>query len=37
MREACPTGRAHRYGEAQIRYHYLKDRAVLRALAESAP
>ncbi len=32
MRDACPRGREHRYGEAQIRYHYLKDRAVLRAM-----
>ena len=29
-RDACPTGRQHRYGEAQIRYHYLKDRQQLR-------
>jgi methylmalonic aciduria homocystinuria type C protein len=29
-RDACPTGRAHRFGEAQIRYHYLKDRSELR-------
>jgi methylmalonic aciduria homocystinuria type C protein len=26
VRDACPEGRASRYGEAQIRYHYTKDR-----------
>lgn len=30
-RDACPVGREHRYSDAQIRYHYLKDRAVLSA------
>lgn len=29
MRDACPIGRAARYGDPQIRYHYLKDRSVL--------
>jgi methylmalonic aciduria homocystinuria type C protein len=29
VRDACPAGRGHRYGEAQIRYHYAKDRSVL--------
>jgi len=29
-RDACPTGREHRYGDAQIRYHYLKDFEPLR-------
>jgi methylmalonic aciduria homocystinuria type C protein len=24
-RDACPVGRAHRYTEAQIRYHYLRE------------
>lgn len=24
-RDACPVGRAHRYTDAQIRYHYLRD------------
>lgn len=24
-RDACPTGRQHRYGSDQIQYHYLKD------------
>lgn len=31
VRDACPFGRAHRYGEAQIRYHYARDRAALVA------
>jgi methylmalonic aciduria homocystinuria type C protein len=26
MRDACPVGRDHRYGDAQIRYHYLGER-----------
>jgi hypothetical protein len=30
MRDACPVGRAERYGDLQVRYHYLKDRSVLR-------
>jgi cyanocobalamin reductase (cyanide-eliminating) / alkylcobalamin dealkylase len=29
LREACPVGRAHRYGEAQLRYHYTRDRTLL--------
>jgi methylmalonic aciduria homocystinuria type C protein len=29
MRDACPIGRGQRYGDAQVRYHYLKDRSVL--------
>lgn len=29
-RDACPTGREHRYGDAQIHYHYLKDSEQLR-------
>lgn len=29
-RDACPTGRQHRYSEPQIRYHYLEDRQQLR-------
>lgn len=33
VRDACPLGRAARYSEAQIRYHYLKDRAALDAPA----
>ena len=31
VRDACPVGRQSRYGEAQIRYHYTKDRAALMA------
>lgn len=30
VRDACPVGRAHRYSDAQIAYHYTKDRGVLR-------
>lgn len=29
MRDACPVGREHRYGDDQIGYHYRKDRSVL--------
>ncbi len=29
VRDACPVGRESRYGEAQLRYHYTKDRASL--------
>jgi methylmalonic aciduria homocystinuria type C protein len=29
VRDACPLGRAHRYGDDQIHYHYAKDRSVL--------
>ena len=29
VRDACPIGRAHRYSENQIRYHYARDRSVL--------
>jgi methylmalonic aciduria homocystinuria type C protein len=37
IRDACPLGRAHRYGDDQIRYHYGKDRAALsRAAAEAS-
>jgi cyanocobalamin reductase (cyanide-eliminating) / alkylcobalamin dealkylase len=32
VRDACPVGRTHRYGEEQIRYHYTKDRDILRRL-----
>jgi len=45
VRDACPVGRAWRYGEAQIGYHYTKDRRWLEhappvdpeARAERAP
>jgi cyanocobalamin reductase (cyanide-eliminating) / alkylcobalamin dealkylase len=30
-RDACPVGREYRYSDAQIRYHYLRDRAALAA------
>jgi methylmalonic aciduria homocystinuria type C protein len=30
VRDACPVGRASRYGEEQLRYHYTKDRKLLR-------
>lgn len=30
VREACPVGRDHRYCAQQLRYHYTKDREVLR-------
>ncbi len=30
VRDACPVGRSHRYGDEQIRYHYTKDREILR-------
>lgn len=33
VRDACSVGRAHRYSEDQIRYHYAKDRSVLARLA----
>ncbi len=35
VRDACPTGRSHRYTDDQVRYHYTKDRAVLRAAVRS--
>jgi methylmalonic aciduria homocystinuria type C protein len=31
IRDACPTGRAHRYDELQIVYHYTKERRALRS------
>lgn len=37
VRDACPLGRAARYSDAQIRYHYLKDRAALAPDAPSSP
>lgn len=30
FRDACPVGRESRYSEAQIRYHYTRDRQTLR-------
>jgi methylmalonic aciduria homocystinuria type C protein len=29
VRDACPVGRAHRYSDRQLCYHYLKDPALL--------
>ena len=29
VRDACPVGRAHRYSDQQLRYHYTNDRADL--------
>ncbi len=31
IRDACPLGKAHRYSEEQIRYHYTKDIRLLEA------
>jgi len=37
LRDACPVGRQHRYGDAQVGYHYSKQRRyLLRALAGEA-
>jgi methylmalonic aciduria homocystinuria type C protein len=30
MRDACVVGRAYRYSDDQIAYHYTKDKAILR-------
>jgi methylmalonic aciduria homocystinuria type C protein len=30
VRDACPLGRAHRYGDDQLAYHYTKDPRFLR-------
>jgi Methylmalonic aciduria and homocystinuria type C family len=37
MRDACPVGRSARYGEQQIRYHYVKDRAILHEAEKRPP
>ena len=29
VRDACPVGREHRYGDDQIGYHYRHDRTLL--------
>jgi cyanocobalamin reductase (cyanide-eliminating) / alkylcobalamin dealkylase len=34
IRDACPSGRAYRYDELQILYHYTKDRDALRRAVE---
>ena len=31
IRDACPLGKAHRYSDEQIRYHYTKDIKLLEA------
>jgi methylmalonic aciduria homocystinuria type C protein len=33
VRDACPVGGAHRYGDDQIAYHYTKDRGALTPAA----
>jgi methylmalonic aciduria homocystinuria type C protein len=33
VRDACPIGREHRYDDEQARYHYTKDREILRRAA----
>ena len=30
VRDACPVGRAHRYSDDQLAYHYTKNRGLLR-------
>lgn len=37
IRDACPIGRAYRYSDDQIRYHYIKDRRFLGTLPGMAP
>lgn len=32
VREVCPVGAEHAYGEAQTRYHYTKDRRAVRPI-----
>jgi hypothetical protein len=33
VRDACPIGSEHRFDEDQTRYHYTKDRQILRRAA----
>ncbi len=35
VRDACPIGRAHRYDDDQIAYHYTKDRRILSRLMDA--
>jgi methylmalonic aciduria homocystinuria type C protein len=35
VRDACPIGRAHRYDDDQIAYHYTKDRRILERLMDA--
>lgn len=37
VRDACPVGRASRFGEQQLRYHYGKDRGLLARAARPTP
>lgn len=37
FRASCPTGRQHRYDDAMLRYHYTKDRELLRREGQSRP
>jgi hypothetical protein len=32
VREVCPEGQTYRYDDDQLRYHYVKDRSILRML-----
>ena len=36
IRDACPLGKAHRYSEEQIHYHYTKDIKLLEAIVAGA-
>jgi methylmalonic aciduria homocystinuria type C protein len=36
-RDACPVGREHRYDDAQIGYHYSKDKALIRQAVAELP
>lgn len=36
-RDACPTGKQHRYPDDQIHYHYVKDRNQLRQACLGRP
>jgi cyanocobalamin reductase (cyanide-eliminating) / alkylcobalamin dealkylase len=35
IREVCPEGRAYRYGDEQLEYHYNKNPKLLRSIARS--
>ena len=37
VRDACPVGRAHRYPDDQLTYHYTGDRAALPAAVTDDP
>jgi hypothetical protein len=36
VRDVCPESKGSRYGDDQLRYHYTKDRSILRLLVRSA-